>query len=163
MPTSLDRKSVETLSKEIKSLMEDNDKIEYQILDRPSSIRAFAHYIELHPADLEHWYDMGEILIQISPVVSTLTIQRILFKNRHSGGMSKLFLLLQDFCKSNNLNKIVVQSVLTLDIASWCLKHGFEPDRKTGIEIEMSNWDKTESRLAFTGDYVFHIEGRDVL
>lgn len=163
MPSSLEREAVETLSKEIKSLMEENDKIEYSITNRPSSIRAFAHYIELHPTDLEHRYYLGEILIQISPVTGSLTIQRIQFKNRYTGGMSRLFLLLKSFCESNNISKITVQSALTLDMVDWCLKHGFEPNRYTGMEVEMSNWDKTESRLAFTGDYVFHIERRDIL
>ena len=50
-----------------------------------------------------------------------LTISRVAFENQRCGTMSKI---------------IVVQSVETLEMAAFCLKHHFQPDVNVSMEID---------------------------
>lgn len=59
----------------------------------------------------------------------SLTISRVNFINRRQGTMTKVFQILKQFCEERQIGRLVVQSVLTPEMAAWCEKNGFEPDK----------------------------------
>jgi len=54
-----------------------------------------------------------------------LIISRVEFHNRRKGNMTKVFNYLKDFCIKNQIGQIVVQCVLTKEMAMWCEKNNF--------------------------------------
>ncbi len=70
--------------------------------------------------------------------------------------MTRLFDILKTYAKENNIKVIIVQSVLTYEMSSWCLKNGFHPIESTGC----NNWvfkdflgGNSEPVEIFQGDY----------
>lgn len=64
-----------------------------------------------------------------------VTVSRVCFKNTRHGTMTSVFEFLKDFCVKNNINQIIIQSVLTKEMANWCIKHGFNPVKSSSIEL----------------------------
>lgn len=64
-----------------------------------------------------------------------VTVSRVCFKNTRHGTMTGIFEFLKDFCIRNNINQIIIQSVLTKEMANWCIKHGFNPIKSSSIEL----------------------------
>ena len=64
-----------------------------------------------------------------------VTVSRVCFKNTRHGTMRSIFEFLKDFCIRNNINQIIIQSVLTKEMANWCIKHGFNPIKSSSIEL----------------------------
>lgn len=64
-----------------------------------------------------------------------VTVSRVCFKNTRHGTMRSVFEFLKDFCVKNNINQIIIQSVLTKEMANWCIKHGFNPIKSSSIEL----------------------------
>lgn len=77
-----------------------------------------------------------------------LTISRVNFERKRCGTMTKILFVLIDFCKKNNIQKIIVRSVETKEMASFCLKHHFIPDKNSSFEIDGIIY----------GDYILYIE-----
>lgn len=76
-----------------------------------------------------------------------VTVSRVCFKNERRGTMTSVFEFLKNFCIRNNINQIVIQSVLTKEMSNWCKKHGFNPMNAASIEING----------IVIGDYVFTV------
>lgn len=76
-----------------------------------------------------------------------VTVSRVCFKNERQGTMTSVFEFLKDFCVKNNINQIIIQSVLTKKMADWCMTHGFNPMNASAIKLNGIT----------IGDYVFVI------
>lgn len=70
--------------------------------------------------------DVTELRLSIQGSRS-VTISRVQLVHTRIGTLTKIFELLLNFCSSNGIRSIVVQSVITKEMAAWCLKNGFEP------------------------------------
>lgn len=57
----------------------------------------------------------------------SLIVSRVQFHHRRCGIMTRVFAELEQFCQRNGVKKIIVQSVQTPEMASWCEKNGFKP------------------------------------
>lgn len=75
----------------------------------------------------ETQFRMG-FLSQIALIISIVS-----FKNKRCGTMSELLDFIIEKCKEHGIQKIVIQCVLTEEMASFCLKHGFSPNTNTGV------------------------------
>ena len=64
-----------------------------------------------------------------------VTVSRVCFKNTRHGTMTNVFEFLKAFCVKNNINQIIIQSVLTKEMADWCMTHGFNPIKSSSIEL----------------------------
>lgn len=56
-----------------------------------------------------------------------VVVSRVQLVNRRIGTLTKVLQTLVDFCCSNGIHAITVQAVITKEMSSWCLKHGFIP------------------------------------
>lgn len=56
-----------------------------------------------------------------------IILSRIFLERRRVGTMTKIFNLSLDLCKKYNTRKFIVQSVVTSEMASWCVSHGMSP------------------------------------
>lgn len=57
-----------------------------------------------------------------------LKISRALFQNKRVGAMTRVFFYLLNFCRKKDVPRLVVESVLTKEMANWCTKYGFHQD-----------------------------------
>lgn len=62
-----------------------------------------------------------------------LIISNVSLKNKHCGTMSKILEFLIQKCKENNVPKIIVQYVLTEEMASFCLKEFLSGDYELSL------------------------------
>lgn len=85
---------------------------------------------------------------QIAPIISNVS-----FENKRHGTMSKVLEFFIQKCKENNVPKIIIQCVLSEEMASFCLKHGFVPNTNTCI---MKNGTILKEYLS--GDYELFLE-----
>jgi len=76
-----------------------------------------------------------------------LTISRVNFKYKRKGTMTKVLKILCDFCRKENIDEIVVQSVLTYEMMQFCLKNNFIPSKEN---ILVDN--------VLTGDYILKMK-----
>lgn len=68
-----------------------------------------------------------------------ITVARVSFLNRRKGMMTKLYELLTEHVKEcNDLDAILIESVVTPEMKYWCLKNGF-----TAQESSIGNYYKT--------------------
>ena len=65
-----------------------------------------------------------------------LTVSRVLFVHRRQGTMTKIMAFLEKFCKEHNIPEIVIQSVETKEMASWCQKNNFQPNPSASMQIK---------------------------
>ena len=63
-----------------------------------------------------------------------LIISRVCFINKRKGTMSAILKYLIEYCKNNLIHFIIVQSVLTKEMAAFCLKHGFKPEPYSSLD-----------------------------
>ena len=82
-----------------------------------------------------------------------LIISNVSFENTRHGTMSKVLEFFIQKCKENNVPKIIIQCVLSEEMASFCLKHGFVPNTNTCI---MKNGTILKEYLS--GDYELFLE-----
>lgn len=57
-----------------------------------------------------------------------LTVSRVCFVNRRRGTMTAVLNWMIHFCQQHEIQSILVQSVETPEMASWCIKNGFKPN-----------------------------------
>lgn len=55
-----------------------------------------------------------------------LVVAKVQFINRRQGNMSELYEILREIQTTHKTGKIVMESVLTKEMVSWCIKNGFE-------------------------------------
>lgn len=63
-----------------------------------------------------------------------LIISRVRFINKRKGTMGAILKYLIEYCKENSIHFIIAQSVLTKEMASFCLKHGFKPEPYSSLD-----------------------------
>ena len=78
-----------------------------------------------------------------------VTVSRVCFIHKRQGTMTAVLDFLIRFCREHGVPQICVQSVVTKEMANFCLKNGFVPYFTTSFE--------TEEGLIL-GDYVMSIE-----
>lgn len=64
-----------------------------------------------------------------------VTVSRVCFIRRRQGTMTKILTILEDLCKKNKVEQLLIQSVETSEMANWCIKMGFTPDPNATIFI----------------------------
>ena len=72
-----------------------------------------------------------------------LTVSRVCFHHKRAGIMTAVFEILKSFCRQNSVGKIVIESVLTQEMSSWCEKNGFVPDPYSSMQYQgyiTGNW-----------------------
>lgn len=57
-----------------------------------------------------------------------VTVSRVAFLHRRQGTMTKELSFLEDFCKQNQIQRILIQSVETPEMAAFCIKNEFVPN-----------------------------------
>lgn len=82
-----------------------------------------------------------------------LTISRVCVGKQRQGAMTGIFLELLKFCKEESIEKIVIQSVLTLPMVKWCEDHGFQAVSKLHY-VE----DSTGHKYYIPTDYVLYLD-----
>lgn len=65
-----------------------------------------------------------------------VTVSRVCFSHRRAGCMTAIFGWLKNFCKRNGIHRILIQSVQTREMANWCIKNGFQPDKNASMQID---------------------------
>lgn len=73
-----------------------------------------------------------------------LTVFRVKFRNRRKGTMTFISQKLKSYCVEKDIPELVVQSVLTKEMAASCIKNGFKPCITSGID----------TGEFFSGDYI---------
>ena len=96
-------------------------------------------------------YDEGcNIEFRYCILDNQIIVSRVCFEKRRNDCMSGCFEILKEFGEYLGYNEIVIQSVLTYEMASWCKDHDFTPK---GYSIDIGE--------VFVGDYDFFILGRE--
>jgi hypothetical protein len=65
-----------------------------------------------------------------------MTVSRVSFVKRRVGTMTAVMNYCKQFAKKHGVNKLVIQSVQTPEMARWCLKNGYLPNPSASIEID---------------------------
>lgn len=95
--------------------------------------------VQYTPGLREIWYrgENTEMELRILFLFNfKITVSRVCFTRRRKGTMTKVFDFLMDFCRNKQIEKIVVQSVETPEMAAWCLKNGLIPDIASSFFME---------------------------
>ena len=74
---------------------------------------------------------------------SRLVVARIEFAHKRSGNMNKLFEVLKHIKRSYHLDAIVIESVSSDEMRSWCIKNNLEP---CGNPDSVINWEWKRNR-----------------
>lgn len=117
---------------EIVKLIEKNDDCKLKILEKTRRSLWFKS------KDQE-----TELRLLLMPSMK-LIVSRVAFKNKRRGTMTIVSQKLENYCIEKNIPELVVQSVLTKEMASFCLKNGFESVIESGID----------TGEFFSGDYL---------
>lgn len=76
-----------------------------------------------------------------------LTISRVCFQNQRQGTMTAVIEYLYDFCRQHDIRTILIQSVLTKEMVSWCCKNEFRPSLTSSFTnnqgIILGDYEKT--------------------
>lgn len=64
-----------------------------------------------------------------------VTVSRVAFIHRRHGTMTKVLAFLEDFCRQHQIQRILIQSVETPEMAAFCQKNGFEPRPNASFEM----------------------------
>lgn len=67
-----------------------------------------------------------ELMLRYDGYDNQLVVAKVQFVNRRKGKMSELYKILREIQVSYKTGKIVIESVSTEEMASWCNKNGFE-------------------------------------
>lgn len=78
-----------------------------------------------------------------------LTVSRVCFEKKNIGTMSAVLKLLLGACNEEKYPVLCIQSVLTREMADFCLNHGFKPDKTVCFPL---------SDGFITGDYLLEIQ-----
>lgn len=89
------------------------------------------------------WIDNELRLLFLNNI--SLTISRVSFHNKRIGTMTNILKEIISFCEKNNIERIVVQSVLSEEMANFCIKNNF-----TKQDNDIS--------LGFYGDYILYLK-----
>lgn len=87
--------------------------------------------ISVHEGIRELWYrdEDGQSELRLLFLFDyQVTVSRVGFIRRRQGTMTKVLSVLENFCKKNKVKQLLIQSVETPEMASWCMKMGFAPD-----------------------------------
>lgn len=87
--------------------------------------------ILVHEGIRELWYqseDRQSELRLLFLLNIQVTVSRVGFIHRRRGTMTKVLSVLEDFCRKNKVEQLLIQSVETPEMANWCMKMGFAPD-----------------------------------
>lgn len=101
-----------------------------------------------------YWFngDNDETELRISMLADfQITVSRINLINKRQGCFTAVMNVLLDFAKTNKIKRILVQCVLTEEMAAFCHKNGFIP---TPYCVQMDTF--------LSGDYVLTIAEREI-
>lgn len=87
----------------------------------------------------------------------SLTIQHVIFDNRRQGTMTRVLNFLKNAAEFCNIDKIVIESVLSPEMSKCALKNGFQIQESSGSYITASSFfnDNDEKETFFGGNYVY--------
>lgn len=74
-----------------------------------------------------------------------LVLSRVEFAHKRCGTMTAILFALKKICEENGVHRIIIQSVLTPEMESFCCKSGCKPDPNSTMEVGG----------VLTGDYFF--------
>lgn len=57
-----------------------------------------------------------------------LTVSRVAFRNKRQGTMTAVLSILEQFCRDNGIERLVLQCAGTPEMTACALKNGFAPD-----------------------------------
>lgn len=147
--------NIETLSYQIRDIIQQGEGFAIQVYYRKDSETCFRTYFE----DLSKEHQTKMDLKYFAPFGS-LTIQNILFENRHKGIGTKILTLLKEWARAYGIKQVIIESVLSIEMSKCAIKNGFMPDRSSGQDIYLgSMFDETiPKQLIFAGNYVYDVE-----
>lgn len=90
--------------------------------------RCYNSVVEFYAEDCTETRFRMSFLSQIALIITNVS-----FENKRCGTMSELLDFLIQRCKEHEIQKIIIQCVMTEEMASFCLKHGFLPNTNTGV------------------------------
>lgn len=95
--------------------------------------------ISVHEGIRELWYQSQDRQSELRLLLLfsyQVTVSRVGFIRRRQRTMTKVLSVLEEFCKKNRVEQILVQSVETPEMANWCKKMGFAPDPNASFLID---------------------------
>ena len=104
--------------------------------------------------ELEVWVSMGrlfmngldtELMLRFDQINNKLYIARIKVRNKRRGIGTFVLKWLEDYATKNGYTTIIIESTTTREINRFAEKHGFKPNKLTGIEEDgefFGNWEK---------------------
>lgn len=104
--------------------------------------------IDVHRGIREVWFQNRALETELRVLTLfniQVTISRVFFVNRRCGTMTKIANILERFCRSNNIPRLLVQSVETPEMSNWCLKNGFFPVPTASFEylgVKLGDFEK---------------------
>lgn len=102
-----------------------------------------------------------ELKLKYFAPLKFLTIQTVLFENRRQGTMTTILNLIKSKAKECNIDKIVIESVLSPEMSHCALKNGFQIDFNSGNYIQVKSFfeDSDSKETIFAGNYIYTIGG----
>lgn len=90
----------------------------------------------------------------------SLTIQNVIFDNKRQGTMTRVMDFLKNVAEFCNVDKIIVESVLSPEMSKCALKNGFQIQESSGSYITASSFfnENDEKETFFGGNYVYVIK-----
>lgn len=94
-----------------------------------------------------------------------IVIQRVLLENRRHGIMTKIIEMIKERSEICKIDSIVIESVISPEMAHFALKNGFHIDKSSGGYIHVKSFfseDDTKKETIFAGNYILNIRGDKV-
>ncbi|MCM1224630.1 MAG: hypothetical protein NC548_60305 [Lachnospiraceae bacterium] len=87
-------------------------------------------------------------------------VQSVLFENRRQGTMTKILDLIKSQANECQIDKIVIESVLSPEMSHCALKNGFKVDESSGGYIDVKSFfeENSEKETIFGGNYVYRVK-----
>lgn len=70
----------------------------------------------------------NELMLRFAGENEELVVARVCFINQRTGNMTELYEILKRIQMMYKAGRIVIESVMTDEMAHWCVKHGFVRD-----------------------------------
>lgn len=149
------RDSIKDMALEVRDILEGAEGFDIDIMHNAFLETTYRTYFE----DLTGEHETRLNFKYFAPFKS-MTIQNILFENRHRGTGTKILTLLKEWAKANDIRQVIIESVLSVEMSKCAIKNGFMPDRSSGQDIYLgSMFDETiPKQLIFAGNYVYEVE-----
>jgi hypothetical protein len=72
--------------------------------------------------------DDSGIEFRYSFLADKIIISRVSFTNKNRGCMTECLEKIKSFARANGFSEIIIQSVLTKEMETFCMRKGFKPD-----------------------------------